>query len=236
MDTTLIYALVSTRDLLDIRYIGKTDGTLNNRLYNHVRGSKNKNTYKDNWIRKETREGYKIRIILLDVVPTDGWQFWEMYWISEGYRLGYKLTNTDPGGDSRNNMLSIMAFTYNGEYVNTYSSIAKAARDLNLLERNISEVVQNKSGHKKSHKGYTFIKESEYDPNKDYTVNIKVKATPVYQYDLEGNFIKKWDRMKEATDYYNMSKSNISNACKGIQKSTGGYQWRYTKEKQLESL
>ena len=40
-------------------------------------------------------------------------------------------------------------------------------------------------------------------------------ATHVFQYDLDGNFLKEWDCIQDAADFYNMkSKSSISNCCK----------------------
>ncbi len=50
---------------------------------------------------------------------------------------------------------------------------------------------------------------------------------PINQYDLHGNFIKRWDSMIEARKYYNYGINSLRNACKrksGIHK---GYIWRY---------
>ena len=50
---------------------------------------------------------------------------------------------------------------------------------------------------------------------------------PIDQYDLEGNFIKRWESMKEAREFYNLGVNSLRNACKrksGIHK---GYIWRY---------
>lgn len=50
---------------------------------------------------------------------------------------------------------------------------------------------------------------------------------PIEQYDLEGNFIKEWSSMKEASISLNINKSNISNACRGHLKTFKGYIWKY---------
>lgn len=50
---------------------------------------------------------------------------------------------------------------------------------------------------------------------------------PINQYDLQGNFIKKWDSMKEAREFYNLGINSLNRACKsktGIHKN---YIWRY---------
>lgn len=50
-------------------------------------------------------------------------------------------------------------------------------------------------------------------------------ASPVLQYDIEGNFIKKWSCIKYA--YEELGIHNISAVCRGLQKSAGGYIWKY---------
>lgn len=59
-------------------------------------------------------------------------------------------------------------------------------------------------------------------------------ATPVLQFDPTGKFIKEWDYIQDASDYYGMkSKSSISNCCKGnVGKQSNyhiakGYIWKY---------
>ena len=49
----------------------------------------------------------------------------------------------------------------------------------------------------------------------------------INQYDLDGNFIKRWDSMNEARDFYHLGINSLRNACKrksGIHK---GFIWRY---------
>lgn len=53
------------------------------------------------------------------------------------------------------------------------------------------------------------------------------KHTKIYQYDLNGNFIKTWNYIKEASETLNICQSNISLCCIGSYKSAGGYIWRY---------
>lgn len=50
----------------------------------------------------------------------------------------------------------------------------------------------------------------------------------VSQYDLQGNFIKTFDSIKEAQKETNIS--SISTCCRGICKTAGGYIWRYANE------
>lgn len=49
----------------------------------------------------------------------------------------------------------------------------------------------------------------------------------VNQYDLQGNFIKTWNRMGDIKRELGIRHCNISDCCRGRQKTSGGYIWRY---------
>lgn len=55
--------------------------------------------------------------------------------------------------------------------------------------------------------------------------NPKHKA--VYQYDLKGNFIKKWEYIQKAADCLNIKQSGITCCCQGIYKTSSGFIWKY---------
>jgi hypothetical protein len=52
---------------------------------------------------------------------------------------------------------------------------------------------------------------------------------PILQYDTQGNFIKEWNTIKEASRKLNIEETNISRCCKKekYRKTAGGYIWRY---------
>jgi group I intron endonuclease len=72
-------------------------------------------------------------------------------------------------------------------------------------------------------KGKTHSQESK---EKARLNNLMKNAIPILQYDLNGNFIKKWDR---ASDAYQISKG-IFNCLKNKSESSGGYIWKYYTE------
>jgi hypothetical protein len=53
----------------------------------------------------------------------------------------------------------------------------------------------------------------------------KIKAIPVYQYSLDGIFIKKWTSITEAARELKLIHSNIYDVCRGRRKSCGGFTW-----------
>lgn len=58
----------------------------------------------------------------------------------------------------------------------------------------------------------------------------RVKVHKVIQYDLNKNFIKEWDSIKEIAKYYNKSYSSIISCCLGETKTSNNFIWRYKEE------
>jgi len=56
------------------------------------------------------------------------------------------------------------------------------------------------------------------------------KSKPIYQYDLQGNFIKKWDSQKDVERELGFRQNCISNCALGRSKSSYGYVWRLNYE------
>ena len=50
---------------------------------------------------------------------------------------------------------------------------------------------------------------------------------PVIQYDLYGNFIKKWNNLSEIENKLGYSRGAIGNCCLGNAKTSHGYIWKY---------
>ena len=68
---------------------------------------------------------------------------------------------------------------------------------------------------------------------KYYGVNHK-NSVSVLQCDLKGNVIKEWACIREAGEKTNTNKTAISNCCRNICKTAGGYIWRYKVEVLVE--
>jgi len=55
---------------------------------------------------------------------------------------------------------------------------------------------------------------------------IEVKSIPIIQYNLEGEFIREWNSMTEASKSLNRPPSSLSECCSGIRKQAYGYIWK----------
>lgn len=253
-NTTNIYGLYSSQNPSNIRYIGKTVSTLNHRLKSHVYDSKKADSHKDRWIRKEISNHYSIEIKLIDIVPTSDWQFWEKYYISKYRKLGFKLTNTQPGGNDAGMPITSKALVVldkKGKYIEKYFSIGETSRQLNINVTHIEKCLR-KTCHRKTAKGYQFIYETEYDKNKDYAIVKKppyqkmtkeqfsesqrlrsLKAArksrkPVYQYDINNNLLTVYTCRKDVIDKNpHLKLSGLTKCIYGERKSYYGYIWKY---------
>lgn len=93
-----IYYLVSTRNLLNIKYVGKTETKLKSRLSNHINDAKRRQCHVQNWIKKEINEGYKIQIFLIEECDDSNWEEREIFYIAYYKSLGFNLCNIQEGG------------------------------------------------------------------------------------------------------------------------------------------
>lgn len=69
---------------------------------------------------------------------------------------------------------------------------------------------------------------SENQLHSCYVLKNNIKS--VVQYDLNGNFIKKWESIRHASRCLNIPHNGIVANCKGKQKTSGGYTWKYESE------
>lgn len=86
--------------------------------------------------------------------------------------------------------------------------------------------------HKDENKANNNVNNLEWCTHK-YNIRYS-KAKKVKQYDLEGNFIKQWDSIKDASLNLKINSSNICCCCKGIYKTCGNYIWRYVEIEKVE--
>jgi len=64
---------------------------------------------------------------------------------------------------------------------------------------------------------------------KNGIISGKKRSKKVLQYDLEGNFVKEWNSIREAHYNTNISRMGISRCCNNTPSyiTAGGYKWKY---------
>lgn len=94
--TTFIYTLSYPND--NIRYVGKSNNP-KQRLRAHISFCKKHKSHKNSWITSLLNIGVVPILDIIDEVPLDNWELYEIYWISQIKTWGFDLTNTSLGGD-----------------------------------------------------------------------------------------------------------------------------------------
>ena len=72
-----------------------------------------------------------------------------------------------------------------------------------------------------SHRGHTVSLETRR------AISRGNRGREVYQCDLKGVVLKKWDYISIAARNLGISPSNISKCCRGLRESAGGFKWKY---------
>jgi hypothetical protein len=141
------------------------------------------------------------------------WRRWEKYYIKKYINLGYQLENKNEGGGGAD-------------------IVSQETKD---------KISQSKLGYKYSLE--SSIKKSRALKGKPFSKEhkAKIKATrgflkgrantwqrlEVLQYDLEGNFIRKFGSVTEALYIMGKTGDGIGACCRGKYKTSYGYKWKY---------
>ena len=91
----------------EIRYVGKTNQSLDRRLNAHISEVRRGycRTHKINWIKSLMNNNLLPTIDILEIATKDNWKKLEIYWISQLKSWGFNLTNMTDGGDGNNNQM-----------------------------------------------------------------------------------------------------------------------------------
>lgn len=116
-----------------------------------------------------------------------------------------------------------------GKLVNEWKSIKEAARKTGYASQNISACCNGKI--QQLH-GYFWSFDKDYIGKKERRKDCK----SVYQYDLDGNLIKKWNSLADIEDELGYSSNNISHCCLKDKyvPSAYGYIWSYEQKDDIK--
>ena len=110
-------------------------------------------------------------------------------------------------------------------------SKSKLGKNLSIITR--ERISLAKTGFKYSQRQIDNMKKGRQNIIYNATSDIKnaismANSKPIFQYDLEGNFIKEWSSIIEAAKYLNKKEgTSISHCLRGKSKKAYGYKWKY---------
>ena len=226
------YIYLITNSVNGKQYVGQTMRTIRQRYSDHIRKSRyNKdNQYLYTAMNKYGIDNFSIEKIefiscrtkreLLDELNQK-----ETYYISKlNTRKPNGYNMTDGGVLLPNTYVKKPVCNYDLErnFVKEFESIAEAARYYNLSQADITHCCKREKVYMVG--GFIWrFKDDDYDVK-----TIKIPTRVIYQYDLCGNFLNKYNGIQEAERITGIK--NICLCCKGKNKSAGGYVWRYAED------
>lgn len=219
-----------TNKINNKKYIGITTRPMIEREKSHLYEAYNQNSTTYNYpfkkaIRKYGIDGFDLEILHEDIDKSEAIEL-ERYYI-EHYKTYYKYLNSNGynatiGGEfiaqpkSRVFEINIVD---NFKITNIFNSMKDA-------ERSVGKRLTNFNQRKKDYASsveYIYIYENEYNKETiEYEVYNKLK-NPVVQLSLDGDFIRSWVSLKEASK--NTGATNISLCLTGDRIKSGGYRW-----------
>lgn len=119
----------------------------------------------------------------------------------------------------------IEKFEYNDKILNLETFyIQKYRSSERRYGFNIYKDARSRLGFKHSDKTKKLISENSFSKDKFYEDAVK-PSVKVYQYDIDGNFIKEWLCVKRASDELNITYQNIFKCIENKRKICGNFRW-----------
>lgn len=120
---------------------------------------------------------------------------------------------------------TVIQYDLNGKYIKAWPSITCAAKNMNLSKHSISNCCRGKS--KSSAKSqWSFEEDFENKINKKMKSKPSPKGKAIFQYNINGEFIKEWNSAAEVERELGFDSSAIRKCCKGKLKIIGNCQWK----------
>lgn len=136
--------------------------------------------------------------------------------------------------ESKRKNKPVVQLTLKGDLVRKSSK----ARDFEKYGFRMPDICSCCKGRQKTHRGFLFMYESEYDKIKNDDGSIALKEDyqkisknankkEVFQFDLKGCLIGKYNSLTDVERKTGFLASNISACCNGVSKTSNGYIWIY---------
>jgi group I intron endonuclease len=137
--------------------------------------------------------------------------------------LGDELTEEYISFCNQKNKKCVSQYSLSGELICVFESAAEAEKVTGISHGNIT---RNCKGRVNSAGGYIWLYAEDELTDKHLKSN-KRELKCIAQYTLSNEFIGLFNNMSEAEFITGINRKCISNCCRGIGKTAGGYIWRY---------
>jgi hypothetical protein len=121
------------------------------------------------------------------------------------------------------NIKKILQYDTDGNFIREWNGYSEIYKETGIRKENLSKCCNNKKSSNTIGGYYWMFK--QLDKIEIKINSIKKLKKDILQYDLQGNFIREWNSIKEACDSVNLK--SLTNALDGTKDNLGGYMWRY---------
>ena len=217
-------------------YIGQTSQSLNRR-WNNGKGYASCKFF-NRAIEKYGWDNFE-HLLLNDNLSKDEADKLEKLYIQkyECYKpeCGYNVSLGGSGLSGATKYKDIYKYTLDGYFVKYYKDIAEILEENpDYSSHSIRDAYDKKYSQAYGFQWRNYYKERIEDV-KEHKANIG-NTKMVYQYDLNGIFLRKYTDIKEASEATGFSRSGISKACNKHQNAFEGYQWSFDYVNKMEPI
>jgi group I intron endonuclease len=206
-----------TNNVNNLVYIGMTTTSIEERKKDHLKKSKKGKSYAfQNAIATYGIDAFKFEQIDT-ALTTDELAKKEKEYILE-YNSKEDGYNLSAGGDVQKSVYQYNIST--GVLVNKYSNLTDASATVGLNKQDLSTVCLSVN---KASKGFywTYDYVEKFIPQKDKRRKV------VYQYTIQGEFIKEFKSVSEASKETGCNKTGIAKVCRQERLQCGNFKWYY---------
>nr|DAM78930.1 MAG TPA: intron associated endonuclease [Caudoviricetes sp.] len=226
------YIYKATNKINGKSYIGKTVD-YKTRVWQHRRCYEKENCKFHDAIKKYGFESFEWDILEICNNESDACNL-EIHYIElyNSYRDGY---NENKGGVGGHNARSIVCLTLDGEYVKRYDSAAEAELKDGFCNSSVLLCCKNKQ---RACQNHLFMFEDDYLKNgaRKYEKPDRTNMKRVVQCDSNGNFINKFESVKEAAEKTGSNRTTISGVLSKKYKTANGYIFVYEEDFPIKDL
>lgn len=184
-----------------------------------------KERYKKIFDNEEKKE--KARAKMLETVRTEEFKNKKSNIMKEAYSS--ESVKEKVRGSNNGNSRRIGQYDLSGNLIREFDTLTEADNETGFSFKNISKALH---GHRKTAYGYIWKfldnKRIVYSKREPYVKDVTRDRKAILQYDKDGNFLKEYESVQQATKENNFKNhSNIIANLKGRTKHAYGYVWKY---------
>lgn len=128
----------------------------------------------------------------------------------------------------------IHRYDLSGKYIDSFNSATDAKISLSSLNISLSAIYSCLNGDSQSCSGFMWSYEKKNIINAYVPKVIESARIPIYQYNLNGKYIRSYSYVEEAAKKYNVNCESIRNCCANKTFSLCGYMWSYKKQESIK--